>query len=141
VDGLLPRCSVQITFSVSASVSASNACNARCSPALAAEVMSTVLPHTTGDGGKTWSFPRVLLDSPIDDRDAGVLETAKGSLLATTFTSNAYDERIIKVGAPKKWATEKQARWLAAHNRVPAADRKKELGTWMIRSTDGGVTC
>jgi hypothetical protein len=121
--------------------------------------MSTVLPHTTGerkshvcpfgqvelmrsgDGGKTWSFPRVLLDSPIDDRDAGVLETAKGSLLATTFTSNAYDERIIKVGAPKKWATEKQARWLAAHNRVPAADRKKELGTWMIRSTDGGVTC
>ena len=94
----------------------------------------------SSDGGKTWSFPRVLLDSPIDDRDAGVLETAKGSLLATTFTSNAYDERIIKVGAPKKWSVEKRTRWLAAHNRVPAADRKKELGTWMIRSTDGGVT-
>ena len=94
----------------------------------------------SSDGGKTWSFQRVLLDSPIDDRDAGVLETAKGSLLATTFTSNAYDERIIKVGAPKKWSVEKRTRWLAAHNRVPAADRKKELGTWMIRSTDGGVT-
>ena len=94
----------------------------------------------SSDGGKTWSFPRVLLDSPIDDRDAGVLETAKGSLLVTTFTSNAYDERIIKVGAPKKWSVEKRTRWLAAHNRVPAADRKKELGTWMIRSTDGGVT-
>ena len=94
----------------------------------------------SSDGGKTWSFPRVLLDSPIDDRDAGVLETAKGSLLATTFTSNAYDERIIKVGAPKKWSVEKRTRWLAAHNRVPAAARNKELGTWMIRSTDGGVT-
>jgi len=94
----------------------------------------------SGDNGGTWSFPRVLLDSPIDDRDAGVLETTKGSLLATTFTSNAYDERIIKVGAPKKWSVEKRTRWLAAHNRVPAADRKKELGTWMIRSTDGGVT-
>jgi hypothetical protein len=94
----------------------------------------------SSDDGKTWSFPRVLLDSPIDDRDAGVLETAKGTLLATTFTSNAYDERIIKVGAPKKWSVEKRTRWLAAHNRVPAADRKKELGTWMIRSTDGGVT-
>ena len=92
------------------------------------------------DNGQTWTFPRVLLDSPIDDRDAGVLETTKGSLLATTFTSNAYDERIIKVGAPKKWSVEKRTRWLAAHNRVPAADRKKELGTWMIRSTDGGVT-
>ena len=25
--------------------------------------------------------PRVLIDGPIDDRDAGVLETAKGSIL------------------------------------------------------------
>jgi sialidase-1 len=94
----------------------------------------------SSDGGKTWSFPRVLLDGPIDDRDAGVLETPKGALLATTFTSNAYDERILAKGAPKKWTVEKRTRWLAAHNRVPAAARKKELGTWMIRSTDGGVT-
>ena len=28
------------------------------------------------DEGATWSFPRVLLDSPIDDRDAGILETS-----------------------------------------------------------------
>ena len=94
----------------------------------------------SSDDGKTWSFPRVLLDSPIDDRDAGVLETAKGSLLATTFTSNAYDEYYLKKGSHKKWPEEKRSRWLAAHNRVPAAARKKELGTWMIRSTDGGVT-
>jgi len=94
----------------------------------------------SGDGGRSWSFPRVLLDSPIDDRDAGVLETAKGSLLATTFTSNAYDEYYLKKGSHKKWPEERRARWLAAHNRVPAAARKSELGTWMIRSTDGGVT-
>ncbi len=94
----------------------------------------------SGDGGKTWSFPRVLLDSPIDDRDAGVLETTKGSLLATTFTSNAYDEHYLKKDSHKKWPEERRARWLAAHNRVPAAARKSELGTWMIRSTDGGVT-
>jgi hypothetical protein len=94
----------------------------------------------SGDGGKTWSFPRVLLDSPIDDRDAGVLETTKGSLLATTFTSNAYDEHYLKKDSHKKWPEERRARWLAAHNRVPADARKSELGTWMIRSTDGGVT-
>ena len=92
------------------------------------------------DNGQTWTFPRVLLDSPIDDRDAGILETAKGTLLATTFTSNAYDERILAKDAQKNWPEERRARWLAAHNRVPAADRKSELGTWMIRSTDGGVT-
>src|SRR3954449_6916988 len=27
------------------------------------------------DNGRTWSWPEVLLDSPIDDRDTGVLET------------------------------------------------------------------
>src|SRR5262249_25536578 len=36
------------------------------------------------DGGATWSWPQVLLDSPIDDRDAGVVETADGALLVTT---------------------------------------------------------
>ena len=92
------------------------------------------------DGGATWTYPRVLLDSPIDDRDAGILETAKGSLLATTFTSNAYDEYYLKKGAHEKWPAERRARWLAAHQRVPAEARAKELGTWMIRSTDGGVT-
>jgi len=94
----------------------------------------------SGDGGDTWTFPRVLLDSPIDDRDAGVLETTKGSLLTTTFTSLAYDERNLALGKHKNWPKERRTRWLAAHNRVPAAARKSELGTWMIRSTDGGVT-
>ena len=43
------------------------------------------------DQGQTWSFPRVLIDGPIDDRDAGIVETAKGSILVTTFTSLAYE--------------------------------------------------
>ena len=68
------------------------------------------------DNGQTWTFPRVLLDSPIDDRDAGILETTKGSLLATTFTSNAYDEYYLKKGSHKKWPEERRAKWLAAHN-------------------------
>ena len=45
----------------------------------------------SSDGGETWSFPRVVMDGPIDDRDAGVLETAKGSILITNFTSLAYE--------------------------------------------------
>jgi sialidase-1 len=81
------------------------------------------------DDGKTWTWPRVLLDGPIDDRDAGVLETAKGSLLVTTFTSNAYESSLAK-----------NEKWMSLHQRIPADARKKELGTWIIRSTDGGVT-
>src|SRR5205807_10645698 len=50
------------------------------------------------DGGRTWSWPEVLWDSPIDDRDTGVLETPSGSLLVTTFTSLAY-EAVLKEAA------------------------------------------
>ena len=91
------------------------------------------------DDGKTWTFPRVLLDLAIDDRDAGILETARGTLLATTFSSLAYEYQFNN-GNINKWDAARQARWRGAHNRISAAERKAQLGTWMLRSTDGGVT-
>ena len=95
------------------------------------------------DEGKTWSFPRVVIDGPIDDRDAGVLETAKGSLLITTFTSIHYERRLKEAlaaapGSDGAWPDEKIRRWLGAHERLQPAEREIELGSWMIRSTDGG---
>lgn len=95
---------------------------------------------TSKNGGQSWSFPRTLLDSAIDDRDAGVLETAKGTLLVTTFTSLAY-ESVLKTGiAGGKWSAEKLARWQAVQARTTAEERQADLGVWMIRSTDGGLT-
>ena len=91
------------------------------------------------DDGKTWTFPRVLLDLAIDDRDAGILETTRGTLLATTFSSLAYEYQFNN-GNINKWDAARQARWRGAHNRISAAERKAQLGTWMLRSTDGGVT-
>lgn len=55
-----------------------------------------VVAMTSRDEGATWSFPRVLLDSATDDRDSGVLETAKGTLIASTFTSLAYEPYFEK---------------------------------------------
>ncbi len=98
------------------------------------------------DNGKTWSWPRTLLDGPIDDRDAGIVETTKGSLLATTFTSLAYETHGLnqalstKQDEPGAWSKEKLGRWLSVHNRISPEERKAELGQWMIRSTDGGIT-
>ena len=91
------------------------------------------------DDGKTWTFPRVLLDLAIDDRDVGILETARDTLLATTFSSLAYEYQFNN-GNINKWDAARQARWRGAHNRISAAERKAQLGTWMLRSTDGGVT-
>jgi len=95
---------------------------------------------TSKDGGQTWSFPRTLLDSAIDDRDAGVLETTKGTLLVTTFTSLAY-EPLLKNGSESgKWANDKLARWQGVQARTTPEQRRADLGVWMIRSTDGGLT-
>ena len=89
------------------------------------------------DGGRSWSWPEVLLDSPIDDRDSGVLETPLGSLLVTTFTSLAYEEVLKKASG---WPPEKLARWQAADLRTTPEQRASLLDNWMLRSTDGGMT-
>lgn len=95
--------------------------------------------------GQTWCWPQVLLDSAIDDRDAGVLETARGTILVTTFTSLAY-EKTLQTALDRKpdekdtWPPEQLRAWQLAHGRIPAERRREELGQWMIRSTDGGVT-
>ena len=91
---------------------------------------------TSRDDGRTWTWPRVLLDGPIDDRDAGVVETRKGTLLVTTFTSLAYEPILTKFSAGDPRA----ARWRGIHDRLDAEGRRKELGQWMLRSTDGGTT-
>jgi sialidase-1 len=97
------------------------------------------------DEGQTWSWPRVLLDGPIDDRDSGVLETSRGTLLVTTFSSLAYEARLKReieaaAAGSSNWPAERLKRWRAAHERVSDSQRQKALGVWMIRSTDGGAS-
>src|SRR5262249_30226227 len=91
----------------------------------------------SSDAGQTWSWPEVILDSPIDDRDAGVCETAAGTLLVTTFTSLAYQPLL---DGAKDWPAGRLANWQAANRRASEKQRRALLGTWMLRSTDGGMT-
>ncbi|RMG33160.1 MAG: exo-alpha-sialidase [Planctomycetota bacterium] len=97
------------------------------------------------DNGQSWTWPRVLRDSDIDDRDAGILETANGSLLVTSFTSLAF-ERYLSAAEqrgsddPQRWPAERLAAWKAARDRLTPEQRQAMLGVWMWRSTDGGMT-
>lgn len=100
----------------------------------------TVQWMTSSDQGQTWTWPRTLLDSAIDDRDAGVLETAQGSILVTTFSSLAYESTLDRALKDGSWSQEKLKRWLAEGHRVPQETRRSQLGTWMLRSTDNGLT-
>lgn len=91
----------------------------------------------SSDNGKNWTWPQTIYDSPIDDRDCGVMETTQGSLLVTSFTSLAYKSSMANLA---KWDAGKQKRWSSIDSRISAEQQKKELGTWLFRSVDGGVT-
>ena len=93
---------------------------------------------TSRDGGRSWTWPRTLLDSAIDDRDAGVVEAADGSLVVTTFTSLAYEPLLKRMRANPGGDAARLARWTAADERLSPADRRADLGTWALRSTDDG---
>ena len=89
------------------------------------------------DEGRNWSWPEVILDSPIDDRDSGILQTPSGALLVTTFTSLAYEAVLQQA---HDWPEERLARWRAVDLRTSPEQRKSLLDTWMLRSTDVGLT-
>jgi sialidase-1 len=91
----------------------------------------------SSNDGRSWSWPQVVMDSPIDDRDAGVCVTRTGSLLVTTFTSLAYQAVLDRA---QNWPADRLARWQAINRRTSAAQREALLGTWMLRSADEGMT-
>jgi sialidase-1 len=95
---------------------------------------------TSRDGGDSWAYPRVLLDGPADTRDAGLVETAKGAILVTTFTSLAYEAILVKAEKDGGWEPERLARWRAAKKRLSGDRVKADPGVWMIRSIDGGAS-
>lgn len=99
-----------------------------------------VCAMTSKDDGATWGRSRVLYDGAIDDRDSGVLETAKGTLLVTTFTSLAYEPSLEAAEKKGSWPAEKLAVWKATRDFLTPEQRKAALGEWVLRSTDGGIT-
>lgn len=98
----------------------------------------------SNDNGKTWTWPRVILDTALDDRDGGIMQTPKGSLLMTTFSSDAYQylfshaEELEKQGKIN-WSENELSKWVQAHNRIICSP-ESQMGQWVLRSTDCGST-
>jgi len=90
----------------------------------------TVL-HESTDDGRTWSESRVIQDSPIDDRDAGILNLGGKSLLVSWFRSDTR-----KYGIPEK----ERATWPAIFKDWTDEIVEPLIGSWVMRSDDIGVT-
>lgn len=99
----------------------------------------------SADGGLTWSPSEILHNSTIDDRDAGFLQTGKGTMIVTWFTSLAWRDNLRnarkrKPGSAGAWNPETLAEWGEAEARTTPEVIKQEWGAWALRSTDGGKT-
>jgi Neuraminidase (sialidase) len=99
-----------------------------------------VVSMTSKDDGKSWSRARVIHDSAMDDRDCGILETAQGTLIVTTFTSLAYEPMLQKAEKDGSWPPEKLALWKSTRDVLSSDARQAALGEWVLRSVDGGLT-
>lgn len=89
----------------------------------------TVL-NVSRDDGKTWSWPRVINDSPIDDRDAGIVSLGGPKLLVSWFTSDT--RQYVRDATAAAWRPA-LATW---------TDEllEKWLGSWVILSGNAGDT-
>ncbi len=98
----------------------------------------TVL-NVSDDGGRTWSAPRVINDSPIDDRDAGIVDLGGGKVLASWFTSDTrmyFEEKWVR-----DWlGAEELDSWNAKLSNVTDEVAQKHIGSWVMLSGDCGET-
>lgn len=83
------------------------------------------------NNGKDWTEPKIINDTPLDDRDAGILETSKGTWLVNWFTSMAFD---------KERYYEKYPKWQKIRSELNDSTINFWLGNWTRRSLDKGKT-
>ncbi len=80
------------------------------------------------DNGETWSAPKTIANSLLDDRDAGVVQLPDGEVIVTWFTSIAYVSQTRIPGYRRH------------HEKLPPDLVKANLGYFLVRSKDNGVT-
>jgi sialidase-1 len=90
----------------------------------------------SSDNGKTWSEPVIINNTPLDDRDAGVMVTSTGTVIVSWFTSLAFtDERYIG-----DYPQDMVSGWLRHAEKLTPELKEEWLGCWIRRSEDNGLT-
>lgn len=92
----------------------------------------------SNDDGRTWTSPRVINDSPLDDRDVGIVSLGGRKLALAWFTT---DNR----GAPPTAYQQQLDAWDAARWQEGLASMTDEgaaryVGSWVRISGDSGIT-
>ncbi|MFC1461145.1 sialidase family protein [Verrucomicrobiota bacterium] len=92
----------------------------------------TVL-FTSQDEGHTWSLPRILNDTPLDDRDCGIVSLGGRKLLVSWFTSNTQEYDTFG----RRLKKSDFAQWKTVFSGLSEEVVQKWLGSWVRLSQDG----
>ncbi len=89
------------------------------------------------DEGKTWTRPQIIIDTPLDDRDAGITVFNGDQLIVTSF--NHYVN--VQKGFPCDTAyAETMKTAYFSENRITDEMEKKFYGSTYVISKDNGIT-
>lgn len=93
---------------------------------------------SSSDDGRMWTSPRVINDTPLDDRDSGIISLGGRRLLVTWFSVDArgakpseYELRLNPQDAD---------RWRQGLGNVTDEAVERYGGSWIRTSDDGGLT-
>ena len=94
------------------------------------------------DEGQTWTRPTVVMDTPLDDRDAGILPFGENSVLITSFNNTKEFQKacntVRHTPDAKEWADPYTGGYLEILDGEDAEARY--LGSTLIISHDGAKT-
>ncbi len=94
--------------------------------------------HVSRDDGRSWSSPRVITDTPLDDRDAGVTPLEGEGLLVSWFTSDTGSyfppERRAELSPEFRALIDAGLVWQTD------GTLQRWLGSWVRVSHDAGET-
>lgn len=89
-----------------------------------------ILLMRSADGGKTWSAPEIVVDTPLDDREAGLTVLADGIVVLSFTCSLAFDDPKVERYKPyRDYASS-----------ISADVRSYWQGPWIRVSNDHGKT-
>jgi hypothetical protein len=94
----------------------------------------------SSDGGATWSDAETVCNFPLDDRDAGIIQTVKGTLIVNWFTSLAFEQSMLSDWLKGLEPPEVLKQWELHAEKLTPEIRGTWLGAWTRRSEDGGKT-
>jgi sialidase-1 len=92
---------------------------------------------TSVDDGRTWATPTVANDSPLDDRDTGILSLGGEKVLISWFST---DTRRSPVYDTYRQSDDEEhvRRYSAGFSRMTDENAARWTGSWVRASEDGG---